>query len=517
MNDSNRQKIRRVALGSLVTFAGNLITIIERVILVPLFLKFWGTEPYGEWLSLAAAVSYMSMLELGVQSYVINKLNQCYSTGRSDEYIYILHSALMVSVIVCSSVIVFIALILPVFPLERWFHFIHTGHSLAVLVTFLLAIQIVVKIPCGIITGLYRTFGEFPRGAMIGNVQVLLVFLITGTVIISGGGFALLALLQLVPISLIVLYVFRDIGRRHPEVHLGFKGGSLKKGFSFLIPGSCFFLIQISTLMGFSGSTIIVATQLGPAAVVVFSTLRTLANVTKQIPQAINIALWPELTSLEAQKQYETLKKTHFFIVKIGFLISFCLAIIIHFAGKELVTLWTRGRISYDSQLMNIFLGYIVLQIIWSLSGTFQAAFNRPGLVGMCTFASMVTGLTLAYFLTRRYGTAGTVGGLFIAEGLICGVALPLRTCRILGESTGAFIRGVIVRALPGVVVLYLWAYWLWKVIKPFGTPGSVFLFGAVVLLSGMFMGYYFYLNRQERIILSPILTSLRGKLRCRS
>ena len=516
MIDSNHQRVYRVALGSCVTFAGNLINIFGRIDPGPSFLRFWGAERYGEWLTLFAAVGYMYMLDLGIQSYVINRLNQCYSTGRSDEYLYILHSALKVSILVCSGVIILIALILPLFPLTKWFHFTYTGHSLAVLVTLLLAIQIIAKIPSGIVTGLYRTFGEFPRGAMIGNVQVLLVFLMTGSVLISGGGFALLALVQLAPISLIVVYVFRDLRVRHPEVSLGLKDGSLKKGFSFLIPGSFFFLIHVSTLMVFSGSTIIVATLLGPAVVVVFSTLRTLANVTRQIPQAVNIALWPELTSLEACKEYETLKKMHFFIVKTGFFISFCLAVIIHFAGQDIVALWTRGRIIYDPRLMNIFLCYIVFQVIWLLSGTFQAAFNRPGLVGACTFASMVVGLILAYFLTRRYGAAGTVGGLFIAEGLICGVALPVRTCKILGESVGAFFRGVIVRVLPGVAVLYLFAYWFWQIIEPLGRPWSVVLFGPGILFSGILTGYFICLNRQERDRLSSMVPSLRKKIRCR-
>ena len=486
------------------------------MILVPLFLQFWGAERYGEWLTLYATVGYMSMLDLGIQNYVINKLNQCHATGRIEEYGYVLQSALKVSVIVCAFIILLMAALLPALPLGNWFHFTHTGHSLVILVSCLLAIQIVAKVPCGIITGLYRTFGEFPRGAMIVNIQVIMVFLITGVALVSGGGFAILALLQLVPVLVVVLYVFHDVSRRHPEVRLGLKGGSMKKGFSFILPGSPFFLIRISTLTVFSGSTIIVATQLGPGVVAIFSTLRTLANMAKQIPQAINIALWPELTALEAKKQYETLKKIHFLIVKLGFSISLWLVIILHFAGREIVEIWTGGHIIYDAQLMNMFLGFIVLQIIWSLSGTFQAAFNRPGLVGICNFSSMLVGLTLAYFLTRRYGVVGTVGGLFIAEALICGIVIPLRTCRILGESPWKFFRGVIVQALPGVIIIYLCSRWFWSVINPMGAPGSIIIFGAFVSLCGIIISYYLYFNRDERNRLWPILNSLGKKLRCR-
>ncbi|MEA1926827.1 MAG: lipopolysaccharide biosynthesis protein [Candidatus Auribacterota bacterium] len=509
MNESNQQRAHRVALGSLISFAGNIINIFGRVFLVPLFLKSWGTERYGEWLTLFAAVGYMSMLDLGIQNYVINKLNQCYSTGRSREYGYVLRSALKVSVISCSLIILLIAVILPLLPLGKWFHFTQTGHSLVVLVTCLLAVQIVARIPSGIITGLYRTMGEFHRGAILVNIKVIMVFLITGAALISGGGFAILALLQLVPILVITLYVFRDMRRRHPEIKLGFKGGSMKKGFSFLLPASPFFLIRISTLTVFSGSTMIVATQLGPAVVAVFSTLRTLAHVTKQIPQAINIALWPELTSLEARKEYRTLRKIQLFMVKIGFSISVCLAMFIHFCGKDIVNLWTRGRIPYDSGLMNIFLIYLALQLIWTLSGTFQAAFNLPALGSFCSIASTVLGLFLAYFLTRSYGAAGTVGGLFIAELFICGIIIPARTCRILGESLFKFFREVFFRALPGVAFLYLFGHRFRQLLSPLDPIYVIIIFGTVIMTTGLALSYFLYLNRDERKRLFSLLRGL--------
>lgn len=506
MNDFNRHRVRRVALGSIVSFVGNLITIFGRVILVPLFLKYWGTERYGEWLTLYATVGYMSMLDLGIQTYVINKLNQCHSTERIDEYRSILRSALKVSLLICLVVIILIVLIVPFLSMERWFHFTYTDHSLTVLVTILLAIQIVAKVPSGIISGLYRTFGEFPRGAMIVNIQVALVFVITAVVIVSRGGFALLAVIQLVPISVGVVYVFRDISRRHPEVQLGFKGGSLKKGFSFLIPSSFFFLIRISMLTAFTGSTIIVATQLGPVAVAIFSTMRTLANITLQVPHAITRALWPELTSLEAQKQYQVLKNIHFLIVKIGFSISVAIATVIHFAGKEIVLLWTRGRIEYDYRLVNVLLLYIILQIIWQLSGSFQGAFNRPIIPGISYTCSAVMGLFLAYLLTPRYGTAGTVLGLLIAEFLFTGLILPFQTCRILGNSPLVFIREIIIRGIPLVASLYFFGLVVFRLLSYNIQLITIIGFGIIIVSFGMLCTYFVYFNRFERKIMVSML-----------
>jgi len=512
MNESNQQRAHRVALGSLICFAGNIINIFGRLILVPLFLRSWGTERYGEWLTLYAAVGYMSMLDLGIQSYVINKLNQCHSTERSDEYGHILHSALLVSVIICLIIVLLFVVIVPVLPLEKWFNFIHTDHSVVVLVTLLLAIQIVTRVPCGIISGLYRTFGEFPRGAMIANVRIVLVFLATGIVVASGGGFALLALIQLLPVALVVSFIFWDISRRHPEVQLGFREGNLKKGFSFLIPSSFFFLIRISTLTVSSGSTIIVATQLGPSTVAVFSTLRTLVNLTKQIPVTICNALWPELTSLEAKKQYEILRKIHFFLVKIGFSISLCLGMIIHFSGENIVNLWTNGRIIYNPGLLNVFLVYIVFQLTWSMSGMFQAAFNRPRILGILSTCSALGGLTLAYFLTPRFGAEGTVLGLLIAEIIFIGVIIPVKTCKILGQRSATFFYEIIIKGAPLIGIMYLSGLSIDKILLNSHPMVSIIGVGSVVMIISGILVYYVYLNQGERKNMVSILRGLWRK-----
>jgi len=96
-NERNAHLIRRVGLGWIATFLGQIINLFGRVITIPLFLKMWGTEKYGEWLILYAFVGYLSVMDFGMQPYVFNRLRKCYSLNNLIEYKSILHSALSLS------------------------------------------------------------------------------------------------------------------------------------------------------------------------------------------------------------------------------------------------------------------------------------------------------------------------------------------------------------------------------------------------------------------------------------
>ena len=73
---------------------GQLINIASRIVLVPLFLLAWGADIYGEWLLLSSMVAYLSLTEMGGQSYIVNRMTQAYA-GRDDAlFRKILHTGL---------------------------------------------------------------------------------------------------------------------------------------------------------------------------------------------------------------------------------------------------------------------------------------------------------------------------------------------------------------------------------------------------------------------------------------
>lgn len=516
--DLPNTRMRRFTRGTFATLFAQVINSLGQLAVVPVFLAYWGNQLYGEWLTLSAAVAYISMLDFGMQMYVVNRLTQCYARGAIQEYTRVFHSAFFLSLVGSSAAVILLILALVVMPLDRWFQFTLTDHPTAALVAILLALQIVAAIPQGLIAGIYRTIGEYPRGVMIGNMQRIFFLVFTVLVVMAGGGLGAIAGIQLVPLVCGALYVWWDLRRRHPQIRLGVKERDLKLALSFLGPSFYFFLIQIATGITVQGSTLIVGAKLGAGSVAVFVTLRTLANMIRQVTGALNSTLWPDLTALEAQGRYQTLREIHLLMVKLLLIFSFCAAVFLHFMGKDVVALWTHGRIDYNAQLMDAFLLLLISQTPWMTSSVILAASNNHRVTSICYTASAFIGLGMGYFLSYRFGLPGVVYGLFIAEFFLCGW-FPWFTCRMIGQKFSHFLVEVLLRGVPVFFLLYWVMHWCMLKVLPSGSEIiRLIILGIMVGVMGLGLGYLLWFNQPEKNRVQLFLLGLlhrRSKL-CR-
>src|SRR5271156_5559269 len=72
----NLQRIAK-QFAAAVTAQG--IILLQQLVLPPVFIHRYGIFTYGEWLTLTAAVSYLSTLQFGMQTFVNNELTMRYS------------------------------------------------------------------------------------------------------------------------------------------------------------------------------------------------------------------------------------------------------------------------------------------------------------------------------------------------------------------------------------------------------------------------------------------------------
>ena len=299
--------LKRFTQGSLANVLSYIINIFGQFLLVPIFLTFWGNQLYGEWLALSAVIGYLSLVDFGIQTYVLNRLNQCYTKNKLDLYMRIFHSALWGSLLISFFAFIIVAAFLKFLPFENWLSFKLTDHKAAVNISLILALQIIMAIPLGLVSGIYRTIKEYPRGVMVSNAQRTLFFLLTAGVIVLGGNPLQAAFIQLIPLLGGSIFIIWDLKRRYPSIQIGVKHKDIKIAISFFKPSLYFFILTLSFILTIQGSAILVSTVLGSTMLVTFVTFRTLAHLIKQMATPINHALWPELTILESQGHYEKL------------------------------------------------------------------------------------------------------------------------------------------------------------------------------------------------------------------
>jgi O-antigen/teichoic acid export membrane protein len=465
MNDNEQGRAHRFTHGAAATLLTQVINTVGQIALVPIFLGAWGDQLYGEWLTLSAAVAYMIALDFGMQNYVVNRLTQSYAKADLESYTDILHSALYWSLVITGGALGLVGVALLFAPLDEWFQFALTSRTIAAVVAALLAMRVLASIPQGLIAGIYRTIGEFPRGRTIVNLQRVFFFVLSIAVVTAGGGLRAVAAAQMAPLLAGVGYAAWDLRRRHPEIQLGVERRSLSLAFSLLAPSSLFFVIQLGMALTLQGSTLMVGAVLGSAAVAVFVTQRMLANLIRQVTSSITHALWPEITVLEVQRRYATLQRVHLLAVKFLLATSLAAAVFLHFGGRDLFDLWTRERVTYNADLMSAFLLLLVLQTPWVVSSTLLTATNHLRLLAGCYAASGALGLGLGYLLIGPWGAPGLVLGLLIADFTICNGCIPWAACRLIKQPLTRYALEIPARGFPvaaGVYVLTRWAQaWL--------------------------------------------------------
>lgn len=485
-----------------------------QVLLVPIFFRLWGEDRYGEWLALSAVAAQIALVDFGVQTYVVNRLNQCYARGELDQYAKLLHSALFWGISLAAIAFVVAVAAVSVLPIGEWLKLELTDPGAVTVIGTLLALQVVLTVPYGILSGIYRTVREFPRGTMIYNVQRVFFFSLTAAALLAGGGLVHVAAVQIVPQVLGMGFVLFDLRRRHPEVSIGLAQKDVGLAISFLAPSSLFFLIRGSQAVSILGALLVVSALFGPAAVALFNTLRMLCNLVRQISNAIINALWPELTSLEAVGERDTLRTV--FVLTNKAITAACLAAAVYLwvAGEDVIEVWTRGEATYRAGLMNTLLVMLVLQTPWLVSSIFLMATNRHRIVSVCYAISSVTGIALGALLAQSHGMVGLVVGMLAAELVVCGWPVPKAACELVGASPRRFLVRTLLPVVP-VAAIVGGAAWLvaeWTEALPPLAHGLVLT--VPVTLVSIPATYALWLDAAERAKVRELATGALARFR---
>ena len=486
-------------LGGIANAATQAVNILGQALTVPIYLTYWGSQLYGEWMILTAAVAYLWLLDFGMQTYVVNRLNQAYARGDMDGFHEVLHSGVLFVAGICGVALAVLLPLATVMPLNRWFQLQITDPHTAMAVVMIMVVQTVSSVPAGLVNGIYRSIGEFPRGTMIYNGYRAALLGGGAIVVALGGGLRALALQQMLTlIAISVVFVVYDLRRRHPEIEIGWRRGNVRLALSFLGPSWLFFMIQMSGALTQQGSTLLAGAFAGAASVALFTTFRTLGNMLRQATTLIYQSAWPELTAMEARRDYDTLRSLHVLMAKAIMVVTATAGVILHFVGAEVIAVWTRGKVEFDGGLMNAFLLLAIGQGWWMASSGILGATNHHRTLAVASIAASTLGLAGGAFLAPRFGAAGIVYGMWIVDLAICGFVIPKAACAMAGQRTSTFAWDVLVRGIPVIGVVYLVSWTMWRVL-PESANWRLSVLPCAALLAALPLWLGFWLNSAER------------------
>jgi O-antigen/teichoic acid export membrane protein len=431
--------LKRLAHAFIAMSFGQLLAIISNFLLVPIFLRVWSPGAYGEWLTMYALVAYLGNLDMGMQSYVLNRLTQAFARGDIAEYRRQQHSAMAFYLILVTFGTFGISAVALWAPLTRWFNLVNTSREVAALVIVLLGAQVLWALPGWVVFSVYRTTGQVATSQWITNTYRL-----------AGMGFTIAALLiwkspsgvaatQLGVWLLSLLVILWDVHRRYPDLLPGVAGATFSVIKQQMRPSVLFGLITLGVAVGFQGANLLVAGVLGGAAVALFVTTRTLVNSIKQIVGLFTNAIWTDITRMEALGEQARLRLALRLTIALSACGCIAVAAPLWFEGGSVISVWTRGKLVPDVLLLRFLLAYVVLQAPWSAAAVFGMSTNRHKNLAGSYLVANVAGLAAAALLIRYIGLVGVPVGLICGDAIACYHFVLADACKITTEPYGRF------------------------------------------------------------------------------
>jgi O-antigen/teichoic acid export membrane protein len=434
---------RRLILGLISNWISKLANTIIQLAQVPVFLHFWSEPVFGEWLIINAIPNYLSFSNIGFGTVAGNEMTMAEARGDRETTLRVFQSCWWLIVIVMCLTAAVVAALIGIIPLGSLLnvHYI-SDHDTKWIVAYL-GIAVLVGQLEQLLQSAYRSVGRYSYGSFVKSSLTLAAFAATLVPVAMGYGPRTTALVyaaaNVAGTLLLALLVRRDI----PWLLFGWKHASFAEIRKLAPPAFAFMGFPMGNAINLQGTIQAVSYALGPVAVVVFATARTVSRVALQMVQMINSTFEPEFSKSYAQRDTALIRTLHRRACQMALILAFGIVAVMIIGGPYLLNHWTQGKVPPSRPLLSILLVVVIFYSLWSTSSTIMTATNQhKRLAGIYLGATAIT-VAVTYIMARRYGLYGAAASLLLSEFLMNLYVLPT-TLRIAHDTLPAFLRGIL-------------------------------------------------------------------------
>ncbi len=390
---------QRLVRGIGANLYGQLVVVIVQLGGVPILLHAWGIQLYGEWLILSAIPSYMAMTDLGFALSAGNDMTTKVARQDLPAALAVFQSiSLLISL--TSSIMLILALtIIALLPIGSWLHSSNLSVLDIKLILMVLSADVLLKLFDGINHAGFRANGEYALHTTITNTTPLLQQIVVWSLALTGHG-PLSAAAGLFLVRIVVVpATYQLLLKRHRWLQFGFRHAQFAELRRLSGPALGNLAIPLSQALSIQGMVLVIASSLGPIAVVMFSTLRTMTRMTLQLVAAISNAAEPEFAGLDLETTKDPLISLYSQTIRISLWIAGLAVIGLAFFGREILSLWTHGRVVMNTGLFFWLLATVISQALWYGALSMLKSRNRHMKAAVVQLITSLCCLLLAFGL----------------------------------------------------------------------------------------------------------------------
>lgn len=369
-----------------------------QIIAIPIFIKFWGVDLYGEWLVLNAFTAYFSMTDIGINTATANAFSFNYTQGKFKKANILLNNNLFFILLSFVFILICLLFFICYYDFNKIFNLDLIDSKIAEIGIIVLFLQIFFGVLSNTLNTIYRAKGKFSRGMNIDNMIRLVEYLVTIFVIFLG--YSILELVVSVLIVKVLAFFFKVLDSKTiMKYSIKIKYFSYKEFVKIIGPAVSFLSFPISNSILFQGYLLVINFILGSKAVVIFKTVRTMVYLIKAAIGLINKSLWPEFSIEYGRNNIDILRKLHRMSVKSSLLSTITLSMFLFIFGEHIYNFWIGEEVKFNKVLFHLFLGSIFLNSIWNSSVIVLQATNEHQSFSILYVILTLCSLLIAYLI----------------------------------------------------------------------------------------------------------------------
>ncbi len=420
---------KRILKNSVASMLDKISKVTEQLLLVPFFILCWGVEYYGDWITLTILPTFFALANLGFGTATGNTFVLKYGAGDKQSAANTVKTGLYVMHIGIFFIVLLSLIVLEILGHFDVFSSLKMSAYDAKYAVFFMFTSAVVTFYLAIFECFYRVAHQAHLGIFL---KAIATFIKVGLAIaiLFAGAHALEFSLLIFIVTLItnIIYIYLAVKFLKFKEYKKSKFNKYEAIFLFK-KGLGYFLSPLWQAIYFQGTTFIIRIVLGPSAVVLFNTLRTLINSSSQLFNVIVNAIYPEFQLAIAERDHNKAKKLYLSLLTINVFIALIASIFLIFFGDYIYGWWTHHQINVPIVVWFLMIIRIIFYALWySYSFVFEAN-NMP-------YPLTITGVIVAILsVIVTWGFASLWGVIGGAIGILCFDILMFLILKKLSQS----------------------------------------------------------------------------------
>jgi O-antigen/teichoic acid export membrane protein len=411
-------------------------------LLVPLTLNYLSVYEFGVWLTLSSILTWINYFDIGLGNGLRNRLAESIAVGDNKlGQTYISTTFFILSTIITVVFLLFIALQ----PYLDWAKILNADpakvanlNSVITISFAFFCINFLLKI-IGIVYAAAQKPAINDLITMLGSLlSLIVIFVLTKTT--NGTLFNVALAFSSAPVIILLVAYPITFYRYFKNYIPKFSAIKLFYAKDLMNLGVQFFVLQISGLIIFGTSNIIISRILGPEQVTPFNIAFKYFGITTMVFSIIIAPMWSASTDAFAKNDLTWIRKSMKSMLNLSILSSIGVLVLI-FSANLAYRLWVGPKILIPFKL-TFWMGIYTIIVLWSTCfSTFLFGIGKLRIQLINTVTASILFIPLALWLSKSIGITGIVIALCITN-LYSAVLNPIQYHKIIsGKATGLWNR----------------------------------------------------------------------------